>query len=75
MQITQTSGWKHGDANGCRSYRPEGGGLGVTTGADHTDLRVEAWGDNRCRSHRPEGGGTGVTTGADHTDLRVEAQG
>ena len=49
--------------------------MGVTTGADHTDLRVEAWGDNRCRSHRPESGGTGVTTGADHTDLRVEAQG
>ena len=49
--------------------------MGVTTGADHTDLRVDAWGDNRCRSHRPEGGGMGVTTGADHTDLRVEAWG
>jgi hypothetical protein len=65
--------------------------MGVTTGADHTDLRVEAWGcqrvqiiqtsgwrhggDNRCRSHRPKGGGMGVTTGADHTDLMVEAWG
>ena len=47
----------------------------VTTGADHTDLRVESWGENRCRSHRSEGGGMGVTTGADHTDLRVEAWG
>jgi hypothetical protein len=28
--------------NRCRSHKPDGGGIWVTTGTNHTDLRVEA---------------------------------
>ena len=30
--------------SGDKTYKTEGGGMGMPTGADHTDLRVEAWG-------------------------------
>ena len=29
--------------NRCKLYRPEGGGIGVTTGADHADMGVDVW--------------------------------